>query len=177
MLRIMPADFDETVGLAGDSTLLDGYAPLPRTYDELFRGDGSPRQEVADLVDGVSKLTHLRFRSRAEAQAENFRKMLLAMTKDIRVIMIKLSDRLHNMRTLGVMGPNKARRIARETLDIYAPIANRLGINSIRHELQELGMAAHWPWRYSILRAALRKVFGEGERPLGALAMFWELGD
>ena len=113
--------------------------------------------EIAELVDGVSKLTQIKFRSRAEAQAENFRKMMLAMTKDIRVIMIKLADRLHNMRTLGVMAPGKARRIARETLDIYAPIANRLGINSIRHELQELGMAAHWPWRYSILRAALRK--------------------
>ena len=113
--------------------------------------------EIAELVDGVSKLTQIKFRSRAEAQAENFRKMMLAMTKDIRVIMIKLADRLHNMRTLGVMAPAKARRIARETLDIYAPIANRLGINSIRHELQELGMAAYWPWRYQILRAALRK--------------------
>jgi GTP pyrophosphokinase len=113
--------------------------------------------EIAELVDGVSKLTQIKFRSRAEAQAENFRKMMLAMTRDIRVILIKLADRLHNMRTLGVMAPTKARRIARETLDIYAPIANRLGINSMRHELEELGMAAHWPWRYQILRAALRK--------------------
>lgn len=125
------------------------------TAKEQLATEFSP--EIAELVDGVSKLTQIKFRSRAEAQAENFRKMMLAMTKDIRVIMIKLADRLHNMRTLGVMAPNKARRIARETLDIYAPIANRLGINSIRHELQELGMAAYWPWRYNILRAALRK--------------------
>ncbi len=124
-------------------------------------------REIAELVDGVSKLTQIKFRSRAEAQAENFRKMMLAMTRDIRVIMIKLADRLHNMRTLGVMGPNKARRIARETLDIYAPIANRLGINSIRHELQELGMAAHWPWRYNILRAALRKQRGNRKEVVG----------
>ncbi|MCB1723315.1 MAG: bifunctional (p)ppGpp synthetase/guanosine-3',5'-bis(diphosphate) 3'-pyrophosphohydrolase [Chromatiaceae bacterium] len=123
--------------------------------------------EIAELVDGVSKLTQIKFRSRAEAQAENFRKMMLAMTKDIRVIMIKLADRLHNMRTLGVMSPAKARRIARETLDIYAPIANRLGINSIRHELQELGMAAYWPWRYTILRAALRKRRGNRKEVVG----------
>ena len=124
-------------------------------------------REIAELVDGVSKLTQIKFRSRAEAQAENFRKMMLAMTKDIRVIMIKLADRLHNMRTLGVMGPNKARRIARETLDIYAPIANRLGINSIRHELEELGMAAHWPWRYNVLRGALRKRRGNRKEVVG----------
>ena len=135
--------------------------------DQLIREFGP---EVAELVDGVSKLTQIKFRSRAEAQAENFRKMMLAMTKDIRVIMIKLADRLHNMRTLGVMSPAKARRIARETLDIYAPIANRLGINSIRHELQELGMAAYWPWRYAILRTALRRRRGNRKEVVGSIA-------
>lgn len=123
--------------------------------------------EIAQLVDGVSKLTQINFRSQAEAQAENFRKMMLAMTQDIRVILIKLADRLHNMRTLGVMRPDKARRIARETLEIYAPIANRLGINSIRHELEELGMAAHWPCRYDVLRDALRKRRGNRKEVVG----------
>jgi len=123
--------------------------------------------EIAELVDGVSKLTAINFRSKAEAQAENFRKMMLAMTRDIRVIMIKLADRLHNMRTLGVMRPDKARRIARETLEIYAPIANRLGINSIRLELEDLGMQAHWPWRYRILSDALRRQRGNRREVVG----------
>jgi RelA/SpoT family (p)ppGpp synthetase len=117
-------------------------------------------EEVAELVDGVSKLTHIEFESRAEAQAENFRKMILAMTRDMRVILIKLADRLHNMRTLGIMRPDKKRRIARETLDIYAPIANRLGINNVRLELEDLGFQAMHPNRYRILDEAVRKARG-----------------
>lgn len=117
-------------------------------------------QEVAELVDGVSKLTHIEFASKAEAQAENFRKMMLAMVKDIRVIIIKLADRLHNMRTLGIMRPDKRRRIARETLEIYAPIANRLGMNRIRLELEDLGFMAMHPNRYRVLEENVKKARG-----------------
>jgi len=117
-------------------------------------------EEVAELVDGVSKLTHIEFESKAEAQAENFRKMMLAMVWDLRIILIKLADRLHNMRTLAIMRPDKRRRIARETLEIYAPIANRMGINSIRLELEELGFAAYYPVRYRVLEAAVKKARG-----------------
>ncbi|NOX09844.1 MAG: bifunctional GTP diphosphokinase/guanosine-3',5'-bis pyrophosphate 3'-pyrophosphohydrolase [Gammaproteobacteria bacterium] len=117
-------------------------------------------KEVAELVDGVSKLTQIKFESKAEAQAENFRKMILAMVRDIRVIMVKLADRLHNMRTLGVMRPDKKRRIARETLEIYAPIANRLGMNTMRLELADLGFAACFPMRYRILSDAIKKARG-----------------
>lgn len=114
-------------------------------------------EDIVALVDGVSKLTQIDFKSKAEAQAASFRKMLLAMTQDIRVILIKLADRLHNMRTLGVMRPEKCRRIARETLDIYAPIAHRLGINNLRLELEELGFSAYWPMRYRALKQAVHE--------------------
>lgn len=112
---------------------------------------------VADLVDGVTKLTQIKFESRAEAQAENFRKMVLAMVQDIRVILIKLADRLHNMRTLGQMSEEKKRRIATETLEIYAPIANRLGMYAFAKEFQELGFAVLYPTRYRVLRGAVNK--------------------
>ncbi len=116
--------------------------------------------EVAQLVDGVSKLDQIRFRSRAEAQAESFRKMMMAMIEDIRVILVKLADRLHNMETLGAMPTDKKKRIARETLDIYAPIANRLGINSLKTRLEDLGFMHLHPFRYRVLEKTLKKSRG-----------------
>ena len=111
---------------------------------------------VADLVDGVSKLGEIESASRAQQQAESFQKMTLAMSRDIRVMLVKLADRLHNMRTLGVLSPEKKRRIAKETIDIYAPIAQRLGINDVRLEFEDLGFAAMYPLRHRRLREALK---------------------
>ena len=113
-------------------------------------------RDVAELVDGVSKLTGIEFQSKAERQAESFQKMTLAMSRDIRVMLVKLADRLHNMRTLGPLDATKKRRVARETLDIYAPIAQRLGINDIRLEFEDLGFAAMYPLRHRRLREALK---------------------
>ncbi|MET4692420.1 bifunctional GTP diphosphokinase/guanosine-3',5'-bis pyrophosphate 3'-pyrophosphohydrolase [Endozoicomonas lisbonensis] len=115
---------------------------------------------VAELVDGVSKLTHMHFENKTLAQAENFQKMALAMARDIRVILVKLSDRLHNMRTLGVLRPDKRRRIARETLDIYVPIANRLGMHNLRIELEDLGFEAMYPMRSRMIRQAVKQARG-----------------
>lgn len=115
---------------------------------------------VTDLVDGVSKLTNIHFESKEHQQAENFQKMAMAMAKDIRVILVKLADRLHNLRTLGSLKPEKRRRIAKETLDIYAPIANRLGLNSIRVEMEELCFEAMYPMRSEMIRKAVKAARG-----------------
>jgi guanosine-3',5'-bis(diphosphate) 3'-pyrophosphohydrolase len=127
------------------------------TKPELIERFGAP---TAELVDGLTKLDKLQFSTREESQAESFRKMLLAMARDVRVILVKLADRLHNMRTLSAVTPSKRGRIARETLDIYAPIAHRLGLNQIYRELQELSFAHLYPWRHAALAKALARVRG-----------------
>jgi len=116
--------------------------------------------EIADLVDGVTKLDKMKFRTRLQADAESFRKLMLAMSRDLRVIFIKLADRLHNMRTLQSMAQGSRRRIARETLDIYAPIADRLGMNSMKHELEDMGFANLYPWRYRTITEHLDTMTG-----------------
>ncbi len=127
------------------------------TKTELIEKFGAP---TADLVDGLTKLDKLHFNTREESQAESFRKMLLAMARDVRVILIKLADRLHNMRTLQAMAPDKRQRIARETLDIYAPIAHRLGLNQFYRELQELCFELLHPWRHAALAQAVKRARG-----------------
>ncbi|GIZ53971.1 guanosine-3',5'-bis(diphosphate) 3'-pyrophosphohydrolase [Noviherbaspirillum aridicola] len=125
--------------------------------EELIERFGAP---VATLVDGLSKLDKIEFQSQIEAQAENFRKMLLAMARDVRVILVKLADRLHNMRTLGYMSPEKKRRIARETMEVYVPIAHRLGLNNIYRELQDLAFSHLYPLRYRTLAKAVKAARG-----------------
>jgi GTP diphosphokinase / guanosine-3',5'-bis(diphosphate) 3'-diphosphatase len=127
-------------------------------------------QVVAELVDGVSKLDQIQFKNRQEAQAESFRKMLFAMVRDIRVIMVKLADRMHNMRTLGVMPPVKRRRSARETLEIYAPIAERLGLYAVKLELEDLGFRALYPYRYKVLERELKRARGNQKEFIGKIA-------
>src|SRR5574340_518585 len=136
------------------------------TSEQVAREFGKP---VADLVDGLSKLDRIQFETREDAQAENFRKMLLAMARDVRVILIKLADRLHNMRTLESMAPDKRERIARETMEIYAPIANRLGLNDFRHELPDLSFKHLHPNRYAVLSKALKVARGNRREVVGKI--------
>src|SRR3990167_581422 len=125
--------------------------------------------EVADLVDGVSKLTQIEFISRAQAQAENFRKMVLAMARDIRVIIVKLADRLHNMRTLSTLPSEKKYRVSKETLEIFAPIAKRLGMRDFSVELEDLAFAALYPRRYVVLKEAVRRARGNRKKVLALI--------
>ena len=136
------------------------------TTEQVAEKFGKP---VAELVDGLSKLDKIQFETREDAQAENFRKMLLAMARDVRVILIKLADRLHNMRTLDSMARDKRERIARETMEIYAPIANRLGLNDLHHELQDLSFKYLHPNRYAVLAKALQVARGNRREVVGKI--------
>src|SRR6185437_1518395 len=146
--------------------LHDVVEDTPTTKGEIAKTFGKP---VAELVDGVSKIDRIEFATLQHAQAENFRKMLLAMARDVRVILIKLADRLHNMRTLDAVPPEKQERIARETLDIYAPIANRLGLISLYYELEDLGFHYLHPTRFRVLEKALKKARGNRRDAVGKI--------
>src|SRR5580765_233460 len=147
---------------------LDAQAMMAALLHDVMEDQGVRKEElierfgakVAALVDGLSKLDKLEFQSQAEAQAENFRKMLLAMARDVRVILVKLADRLHNMRTLGSMPPDKKRRISRETMEVYVPIAHRLGLNNVYRELQELSFSYLYPLRHRTLLKAVKAARG-----------------
>jgi RelA/SpoT family (p)ppGpp synthetase len=147
---------------------LDHQSLMASMLHDVIEDTGIPKSALAkqfgdvvtDLVDGVSKLTNIHFESKEEQQAENFQKMAMAMAKDIRVILVKLADRLHNLRTLGSLRPEKRRRIARESLDIYVPIANRLGLNDIRVEMEELCFEAVYPMRSGLIAKAVKAARG-----------------
>ncbi|MFM1886394.1 MAG: hypothetical protein RL026_1551 [Pseudomonadota bacterium] len=146
--------------------LHDVIEDTPVSKDDIAARFGA---DVAEIVDGVTKLDRIQFKSREEAQAESFRKMLLAMVRDLRVIMVKLADRTHNMRTIGNMAVAKRRQIARETLDIYAPVAERLGLYGIKLELEDLGFRALYPHRYQVIERTLKRARGNQREFLGRI--------
>ena len=148
------------------SLLHDVVEDTDITSDEIKCKFGT---QVADLVDGVTKLDKIEFQSASQAQAENFRKMLLAMSQDVRVILVKLADRLHNMQTLDAMKPESRRRIAKETLEIYAPIANRLGLNLIYQELEDLSFKAIYPMRHRVLTKVIKSARGNRKEVVGKI--------
>jgi GTP pyrophosphokinase len=156
---------------------LDAQSLMAALLHDVMEDQGVSKTElaerfgpkVAELVDGLSKLDKMEFLSREDAQAENFRKMLLAMARDVRVILVKLADRLHNMRTLGAVPPEKRRRVARETIDIYAPIAHRLGLNNTYRELQDLSFANFNPRRYATLEKAVKAARGNRREVVGKI--------
>lgn len=157
---------------------LDHHSLMAAMLHDVIEDTGIPKQAMAEqfgetvteLVDGVSKLAHIHFESRQQQQAENFQKMAMAMSRDIRVILVKLADRLHNLRTLGSLRPEKRRRIARETLEIYAPIANRLGLNSIRVEMEDLCFEAIHPMRSDLIRKAVKNHRGRHAEIISQIA-------
>jgi RelA/SpoT family (p)ppGpp synthetase len=162
LLAELHLDADTIVG----AILHDVIEDTPVAKDEIERRFG---KDVAEIVDGVTKLDQIKFKSREEAQAESFRKMLLAMVRDLRVIMVKLADRTHNMRTLDAMSAPRRRQIARETLDIYAPVAERLGLYKIKLELEDLGFRALYPQRYRVIERALKRARGNQKEFLGKI--------
>ncbi|MFN0163441.1 MAG: RelA/SpoT family protein [Burkholderiales bacterium] len=156
---------------------LDAQAILAALLHDVVEDTGITKKDiaekfgapVAELVDGVSKLDRLEFQSQEDAQAENFRKMLLAMARDVRVMLVKLADRLHNMRTLSALKSPKRRRIARETLEIHAPIANRLGLNQVYRELQDLSFANLYPLRFAVISRAIKAARGNRREGVGRI--------
>ena len=157
------AEFRLDLATIQAALLHDVIEDTDSTFDEIHDRFGN---DVALLVDGVSKLDKLHFDSAEEAQVESFRKMLLAMARDLRVMLVKLADRMHNMRTIEALSPDKQRRIARETLEIYAPIANRLGMYNMKVELEDLGFKAFAPFRYRVLERTLRRSLGSQKQLL-----------
>ena len=163
ILAELRLDADTIVG----AILHDVIEDTPIAKEEIAEKFG---KDVAEIVDGVTKLDQIKFKSREEAQAESFRKMLLAMVRDLRVIMVKLADRTHNMRTIDIMSLAKRRQIARETLDIYAPVAERLGLYSMKLELEDLGFKTLYPQRYRVIERALKRARGNQKEFLSKIA-------